>query len=70
VFFHKFFSQKHEKEQARAGKADKRLGRRKNDGEGDDEDEDQAAGSGVDEGSDSDPEEAEIWSVSMDPALL
>ncbi|KAF8493588.1 CBF/Mak21 family-domain-containing protein [Gautieria morchelliformis] len=61
VFFHKFFSQKHEKEQARAGKAGKRLGKRKDDGEEDDDDE--AGGSGVEEGNDSDPEEAEIWSA-------
>lgn len=56
MFFHKFFAQKYEKEQARAGKAGKRKGKREDDAEEDDE---------VEEGSGSDPEEAEIWKVSM-----
>ncbi|KAF8581187.1 CBF-domain-containing protein [Ramaria rubella] len=55
VFFHKFFSHKHEKEQARAGKADKRKGKKKDEDETDEE-------VGFD-GSDSDPEEAEIWTA-------
>jgi ribosome biogenesis protein MAK21 len=64
VFFHKFFSRKHEKEQARAGKADKRKGKRKEDEE-EGGDEGDALDDGVGEGSDSDRDEAEIWSVSV-----
>ena len=62
MFFHKFFSRKHDKEQARAGKADKRKGKRRDVGsDGDDNDDVVEAG----EESQSDVDEAEIWRVSL-----
>ncbi|KAF8530196.1 CBF/Mak21 family-domain-containing protein [Hysterangium stoloniferum] len=57
VFFHKFFSRKHDKEQARAAKADKRRGKDKGDS-----DEDEGV-SLADVEDDSDPEEAEVWAA-------
>ncbi|KAI0259757.1 CBF/Mak21 family-domain-containing protein [Gloeopeniophorella convolvens] len=70
VFFQRYFAQKHAKERAMAGKAEKRKAKRDgSDAESDeDEDEDEAEGDALpdeeDAGSgdeDSDPEEAEIW---------
>lgn len=63
MFFHKFFSRKHDKEQARVGKADKRKGKGKGDS-GDDED---VSLAGVED--DSDPEEAEVWAVCITTSI-
>ena len=61
MFFHKFFSRKHEKDQAKAGKAEKRKGKRHDMGS----DGDNKGDVGADEGSQSDADEAEIWQVSL-----
>lgn len=57
VFFQRYFSQKHEKEQVRAAKVDKRKAKHNSDTESDGV----VEGGGSDE--DSDPEEEDIWKV-------
>jgi ribosome biogenesis protein MAK21 len=60
VFFQRFFSQKHAKENARAAKVDKRKAKRDGSGTEADGESDDASGD-----ENSDPEEAEIWKVGV-----
>lgn len=72
MFYHKFFSQKNEKERAKAAKVDKRkdhddssiLGEAGDDAEVSNEASDAESIAAEEEEDDSDADEAEIWKVS------